>query len=173
MAEFRFTNEHSSSETGNIVEVLERPRLWIPTQHDYPDFSSWVLKTEARIAEGSTRAMIAYLGTTPAGVVIYQQHETKPETVKVRNISVSPDAQGRYIGSFLLRNTEIEAMKYDFPGCKQIMVDTKQANTRMISFLIGQGYSISEVSDLYGLEAGLDTVMVKTTPDGLSPPAGC
>lgn len=164
MAEFRFTNEHRPSEAGKVASVLARPRLWIPTKQDYPDFDTWLMKTEAQIAGNNKRAMLSYAGSQPVGAVIYQRHETLPNTISIRNISVSPDSQGRYIGSFLLRNTEIEASQHDFPECTDVIVDTKITNSHMINFLVAHGYRVDEVADLYGLNAGLDAVLVKSIP---------
>lgn len=161
MADFRFTNEHGSSELGNVVGILEQPRLWIPSTTDYPDYDEWIQKTQEQIELGSKRAMLAYFGREPVGTVVYQRHETRPGVVAIRNISVSPDAKGRYVGSFLLRNTELEAVTQDYPECNEILVDTKISNSGMISFLIGHGYQLEEVTDLYGLGAGVDAVFAK------------
>jgi ribosomal protein S18 acetylase RimI-like enzyme len=162
MADFRFTNEHQQADIGNIVGVLESPRLWIPTEHDYPKHSDWLQKAEAQLAAGTKRAMLAYAGREPIGTVIYQRHETSPKVVEVKNISISPTARGRYIGSFLLRNTEIEATSHDFPKTSEVMVDTKVTNNEMITFLIRHGYRIEKVEDLYEQGTGLDAVLVKT-----------
>lgn len=161
MAEFRFTNEHRASEAANIGGILRQPRLWIPSQRDYPDFSEWVDRTEAGVVTGNIRAMLAYTGAKPSGVIIYRKHEHDEQTVEIRNISVSPDAQGRYIGSFLLRNVEIEATQHDFPRSSQVQVDTKLANSGMIDFLADHGYGVETVTDLYGLGAGVDAVLKK------------
>lgn len=160
MAEFRITNEHSSSEVGNVIGLMERPRLWVP-ETDYPDYYEWLQKTEAQVNSGKKRAMLAYSGREPVGTVVYQQHENRPNTVEIRNISVSPDMRGRYIGSFLLRNTEVDAINEDFPECNQVMVDTKITNTDMIAFLLRHGYQLEEITDLYGLSAGQDAVFTK------------
>ena len=106
--------------------------------------------------------MLSYMGRNPVGVVIYQKHPTLPGVLEIRNISVSPDAHGRYIGSFLLRNTEIVGLQEDFPGIDTAMVDTKVTNNGMIGFLLTHGYEIHEVTDLYGDGVGLDAVLTKT-----------
>ncbi|MDB5160648.1 MAG: hypothetical protein JWO96_28 [Candidatus Saccharibacteria bacterium] len=162
MTEFRITNEHRPSDLGSIVGLLESPRLWVPTHQDYPKHNEWLQKAEAQIADDSKRAMLAYSGREPVGTVIYQRHQTRPGVVEVKNISVSPISRGRYFGSFLLRNTEIEATTQDFPNCTAVMVDTKITNTDMITFLHGQGYRLEEITDLYGQDAGLDAVLVKS-----------
>jgi ribosomal protein S18 acetylase RimI-like enzyme len=162
MAEFRFTNEHSPSEVGGVIDVLRAPRLWIPTETDYPAHSEWVEKAEAQIHTGKKRAMLAYHNRKPVGTVIYQRHELFPEIVELRNFSVIPDATGRYIGSFLLRNAEIEAFKNDFPDTLGIMADTKITNIEMIEFLERHGYRLEEIADLYNSGTAEDAVFIKS-----------
>lgn len=162
MAEFRFTNDHSSSDLGHVADVLLRPRLWIPTESDYPTHGDWVQKTEAQLAADSKRAMMAYYGPVSVGTVVYQQHKTRPEAVEIKNISVSDDMRGRYVGSFLLRNAEIEAITTDFPDCTTVVGDTKITNVDMIKFVLDHGYTVEEITDLYGLGTGLDVVFSKS-----------
>ena len=162
MADFRFTNEHSAQDVANIVDVLRGPRLWIPTDQDYPNHSVWLDKTEAQIVDGTKRAMAAYSGKLAVGSVIYQRHPEIPTVLELRNISLAPDMRGRHFGHFLLHTAEGEAARNDFPGIEEIVVDTKVTNEGMISFLLAQGYDIKEITDLYGLGAGLDVVFSKT-----------
>lgn len=162
MAEFRFTNEHRSSEVGKVIDVLRRPRLWVPTAADYPDHDQWLQRTEADIASGKKRAMISYYDGEPVAAIVYRRHPEHTNVVEIRNISVVPEARGRLIGSFALVNTELEAVQHDFPETDTLMLDTKTSNTEMIGFLERHGYGIQEVADLYGLGAGLDAVLVKS-----------
>ncbi len=162
MREFRFNNDHSATDIADIVDLLLQPRLWIATEKDYPNHGSWLDKTEDLLISGKKRAMAAYMGGDAVGAVIYQRDPNRPVSLEVRNISVSADARGRYVGGFLLRNAEIEAAQNDFPGIEEIVVDTKVSNVEMISFLESQGYRITEVADLYGMDAGLDAVMTKS-----------
>jgi len=161
MKEFRFNNEHTSAEVADIIDVLRQPRLWIPTGKDYPNHKNWLDKTEAQIASGSKKAMAAYMGKDAVGTVIYQELVGDIKTLEIKNISVSDDARGRYVRSFLLRNAEVEAIQNDFPNIEEIVVDTKLSNAQMIAFLESQDYSVKEITDLYGLGAGLDVVMSK------------
>lgn len=163
MADFRFTNEHSSGDLGNIADVLMRPRLWIPTEADYPGHGEWVQKTEAQLANEEKRAMVAYKGRTPIGTIVYQRHQIRPNTVEIKNVSVSDDARGRFVGSFLLRNVEIESVLYDFPDCDTIVGDTKLTNTEVIRFVRKHGYMLEGVADLYGTGTKLDAIFSKTT----------
>ena len=143
------------------IDVLRKPRLWIPTEKDYPSHGTWLEKVEAELQQGKKRAMIGFFGKVPVGAVIYQRHPEQYDTLEIRNISISPEVGNRYIGSFLLRNSEIEAAAQDFPGVSQSMVDTKVANRTMLSFLEGHGYALRDSADLYG-SGQLDAILVKS-----------
>lgn len=162
MTEFRFNNDHNSAEVSDIIDVLRQPRLWIPTERDYPNHASWLDKTEALITSGKKRVMAAYMGQDAIGAVVYQRSDDQPISLEIRNISVSTDARGRYVGAFLLRNTEIEAVQNDFPDIEEFVVDTKVSNIEMIAFLKSQGYTVKEIKDIYGLNTGLDVVLSKS-----------
>lgn len=166
MAEFRFTNEHRGGETGNVIDVLRRPRLWVPGS-DYPDYSDWLERVELQLGSGQKRAMVAYSHRKPIGTVLYQRHPEEPAKLEIRNISVLED-RGRLVGSFALHNTELEATR-DFPGVETAVVDTKITNTEMIQFLLNHGYQLQEITDLYQLGTGLDAVFSKPlrVPAGL------
>ncbi|MDB5170433.1 MAG: hypothetical protein JWO35_127 [Candidatus Saccharibacteria bacterium] len=161
MANFQFTNEHRMSDVGNIIGVLEKPRLWVP-ESDYPDYYYWLEKVESELGTQQKRAMLAYAGAVPVGVVLYQKHRTRHNTVEIKNISVSPDQRGRYVGSFLLKNAEVEALNSDYPECTSVVVDTKATNTGMVDFLVRHRYAPAGVTDLYGLGAGDDILFAKT-----------
>lgn len=161
MAEFRFTNEYSPSQREGVMEVLRRPRLWVP-EADYPDYRHWLSKVESQLTESEKRAMVSYFGQDAVGAIVYQRHQTRPKTVEIKNISIQPDARGRYVGSFLLRNVELEATHHDFPECNELVVDTKVSNLDMITFLMRHHYSIAGIDDLYQLGAGQDAVFTKT-----------
>jgi len=162
MIDFRFTNEHQASGISDILDVLQKPRLWVPRQ-DYPDYSQWLEKVEVELQAEEKRAMLACSGRDPVGVVVYQRHKYDPQSVELKNISVAPDVRGRYVGSFLLRNTEVEAQGFDYPDCTRVTVDTKVKNSGMIGFLIHHGYTPIGVEDMYGLGAGKDIVFTKNS----------
>ena len=146
MTEFKFTNDHSPSQIGNIIDVLRRPRLWIPTEQDYPNHDVWLDRVEAQVLAGTKRAMLAYHEGRPVGAVVYQRHTDRSDVLEIKNISVDPEAAGRYVGSFLLHNSVLEAEKVDFPGVEEVTVDTKQTNRGMIKFLLDHEYVLQEVT---------------------------
>lgn len=168
MAEFTFSTERSQAEAESTVEFLRTPRLWIPGE-DYPDFDDWLERVTVELLDDRKRAMTAHFEKELVGTIIYQQHRDDPTTLEIRNISVAPNARGRYAGSFMLRNTELEGTGHDFPECERIVVDTKMANVGMIEFLLRHGYELETVTDLYGLGTGQDAVFTKPSPDTLTP----
>jgi ribosomal protein S18 acetylase RimI-like enzyme len=160
MLDFRFSNEQTSGHTAGVMSVLEKPRLWIPTK-DYPDYFDWLGKVGEELEDQQKRAMVAYQGKEPVGSIVYQRCKTNPSVLEIKNISVNPDLRGRHIASFLLRNTEIEGSHYDFPGCTEVVVDTKLDNHDMAAFLIAQSYLPSRIRDLYGLTGVADIILAK------------
>jgi ribosomal protein S18 acetylase RimI-like enzyme len=162
MQDFRFTNEHRLGASGEIVGFLEKPRLWIPNTSDYPDHFDWLAKVGTQLEGEQKRAMVAYYAGDIVGAVVYQRHLSEPTTLEIKNISVSPTAQGRYVGSFLLRNTEIEGTQHDFPGCNRIVFDTKTTNTGIVAFGMRHGYRLAGIEDLYRLGAGEDAIFAKS-----------
>lgn len=163
MKEVRFSNEHPEREIEVVAGFLERPRLWIPTD-DYPDFHHWLEKVRDQLFDNRKRAMVAYVEGEPVGAVVYQRHPDDPTTLQIKNVSVSPDVRSRHFGSFLLRNAEAEGAGHDFPGCEQVVVDTKMGNREMVAFLLDQHYAVERIADLYGLNTGLDVVLRKDLP---------
>ena len=165
MVSLKLTNEHTSSEVRKIIDVLRLPSLRLPTEKDYPAHTKWLEKAEAQIQSGKKRAMVAYSGSNPVGVVIYQRHEGQPATLEIKNISVIPEFRGKGIGSLLLRSSETNAVNLDFPGVNHASVDTKASNIKMIRFLTGRGYEIENIVDLYGLGTGSDAILTKPLRD--------
>lgn len=165
MKDFQIGNEHTHSQIADITDLLRKPRLWIPTEKDYPDHGTWLDKSEAQLQSGNKRAMAARLGSETVGAILYQRNPLSNASLEIRNISISPNIRNRYLGAFLLRNMEIEASRHDFPGVNEITVDTKETNHEMIAFLCSQGYSISKVVDLYGQGSGLDVVLTKSVTE--------
>jgi GNAT superfamily N-acetyltransferase len=156
--DYRFTNEYPTSKIDEIVHYLAGPRLWIP-QQDYPDFSDWAQKVHTELTTTQKRALIALSGNDVVGVTIYQQHKQRPDTLEIKNLTVRPDARGRHIASFLLRNAELEGMR-DFHTTNSIC-DAKIHNHAIMYFLLKHHYTILGRHDLYGLRAGTDVVYTK------------
>ena len=157
--EFFFTNEATLHRTDEIVAYLRGPRLWIPTT-DYPDFLDWTQKVHEQLRHEEKRALVAMSGGQVVGASIYQRHREEADALEVKNITVRPDQQGRYVASFLLRNAELEGER-DFPGVRQAVVDAKAGNFAVRRFLLHHAYVPAALVDLYGLGAGADVVFRK------------
>lgn len=141
MLEFRFSNEPSAAHTDAVANRLIQPRLWIP-HGDYPGHMEWRDKALADVEAGKKRAMVAFWGSEPVGLVVYQRAPDRPAVLEIKNISVEPAVRGRHVASFLLRQTEIEGA-VDFPGVTHATGDTKMTNLGIMHFLLRQDYSLS------------------------------
>ena len=160
MPNFAIGNDLNRVEQLLVVGVLRKPRLWIPTQTDYPEHDAWLQKVESELETGKKRSWLVKVNDQPAGALVYQRHSSLPNTLEIRNISVEPEASGQLVGSFILHNTEKQA-RVDFPEVTEVMVDTKISNTEMLGFLMRHGYTLQEVTDLYSQGASLDAVLTK------------
>jgi ribosomal protein S18 acetylase RimI-like enzyme len=156
-----FTTEQTCSRADEIVSYLLGPRLWIPS-FDYPDFEEWLQKVHGQLKSEQKRAVVALSRGGVVGAVLYQRKAGEPSTVEMKNVTVRPDARGRYVASFLLRNAEVEAAT-DF-GVREAMVDAKARNLGIRAYLMHNGYRASRTEDLYGLGAGADVVYRKRLP---------
>ncbi|MBI2063915.1 MAG: GNAT family N-acetyltransferase [Candidatus Yanofskybacteria bacterium] len=156
--DFKFTNEYSMGRLDEAVSFLLGPRLWIPS-NDYPDFLDWAQKTHGELKSNAKRAIIALSWNDIVGVVIYQRHKKDKSYLEIKNLTVRPDARGRYIASFLLRNAEVEGMKEFSP--QFITCDAKAKNLEIMHFLLKHHYKIYGKHDLYGLSSGEDLVYKK------------
>lgn len=153
--EFLFTTEQTLSRADEVVDYLRGPRLWVP-RTDYPDFDAWLSRVHRQLKTESKRAVLALSLGQLVGVVLYQPHRDLKSVLEIKNISIRPDARGRHVASFLLRNAEIEG-KRDF-GCSLAVVDAKARNSAIGAFLAHGGYSSLSCRDLYSLGAGEDVL---------------
>ena len=93
------------------------------------------------------------------GVTIYQRHKKYSEALEIKNLTVRPDKRGRYIASFLLRNSEIEGAA-EFKS-QYILCDAKIKNFPIRWFLEKNKYQIVDKRDLYNKGSGEDLVYKK------------
>jgi len=156
--DFKFTNNYPVSRLDEIVSYLLGPRLWIPST-DYPDFLDWAEKVHGELKKDAKRALIALSENNVVGVTIYQRHKKYKDALEIKNLTVRPDMRGRYIASFLMRNTEIEGQR-EF-GSKYALCDAKANNYPVRLFLMKHRYKIIREEDLYELGSGKDIVYQK------------
>lgn len=148
MIDFRLTDAMNPRNAARVVDHLRQPRLWIPTEEDYADHGEWLEKVEAELVGDRRHALMATFGKIVVGAIVFRPEPHDPKTIGIRNISINPDYEGRYVGAFTLRNTEYAARE-SYPEAKRIIIDTKTTNHAMISFLESQHYLPEEIIDLY------------------------
>jgi ribosomal protein S18 acetylase RimI-like enzyme len=153
-----FTNEHGSTRTDEIVDHLRRPRLWIP-QADYPDYDTWLERVHQQLCREDKQAMVAIESTRVVAAIVYQRHKELPNVLEVKNISVKPEARGRLVASFMLRNVEVEGARG--LNASRIVIDAKKDNVGVRLFLLQHRYVPITTTDLYSLGAGQDVVFEK------------
>lgn len=157
--EFLFTTEASVTRTDEIIHFLRGPRLWIPSG-GYPDFDEWTDKVHRQLRAEEKRAIVAISRGDVVGAIVYQRDRSDPAILEVKNLTVRPDARGRYLASFLARNAEIEGAA-DFPGVTSAHCDAKAGNAGIRLFLLRSGYRIAGRADLYGKGGGEDLLFRK------------
>lgn len=148
MIDFNLTDTMNARNAARVIDHLRQPRLWIPTDEDYSHHSEWLEKTEAELISDTRHALVATFGRVVVGAIVFRPEPDDQETIGIRNISINPDYEGRYVGAFTLRNTEY-AIRESYPKAARVIVDTKTTNTDMIAFLQSQHYSPKEIVDLY------------------------
>jgi ribosomal protein S18 acetylase RimI-like enzyme len=157
---FTFTNQIPHSKLDELLEYLRGPRLYL-AQADYPDHESWLHKAYGELSSNKKRAIVASHNGRVVGATIYQRHKEKPELLELKNFTVRPDYEGRYVGSFLLRNTEIEGLR-EFKDIIGITLDSKTNNHAFKHFVTKRhGYFIAHKTDLYSQGTGEDYIFQK------------
>lgn len=157
--EFKFTNDYPVTKLEEIVSFLLGPRLWIP-KGDYPDFLDWADRTYKELEKEQKRVMLALHYSNVVGVAVYQKHKKISDALEIKNLTVRPDMRGRYIASFLMRNTEVEGRKEFHSRC--VLCDAKSRNLEVKYFLFRHKYRVIRNDDLYKLGAGEDTIYRKS-----------
>jgi hypothetical protein len=149
MVNFRLTDNMNPRNAARVIDHLRAERLWVPSTEDYGSkHGEWLERTEARLIDGTAHALLASFGRVAAGAVIFRPEPDNATIIGIRNISINPAYEGRYVGAFTLRNAECAAREA-YPETSQIIVDTKTTNHAMIAFLESQDYTPEAIIDLY------------------------
>lgn len=156
----RFIDDMNPSRSAAVIDVLRKPRLWIPTKEDYGSaHDAWLEKTEAELISGTRNALLGQSGLAAVGAIVFRPEPGNEKSIGVRNISIDPSVSGRKFGTFMLRNVECIAQE-EFPDVRRFEVDTKQTNHEMRQFLQQQGYTEVKTADLYD-SGKLDVILEK------------
>lgn len=161
---YHITTEETIKRVDEIVDYLRGPRLWIP-QTDYPNYDGWLNKIHDQLKHESKRALITVVNKLIVGVIVYQRHNSYPDTLEIKNLSISPTHQGRYLASCMLRNAELEGQR-DF-STNSVHIDAKSNNIPIKQFLVKHKYTPLFATDLYGSKTN-DVVFYKTIANLLS-----
>jgi ribosomal protein S18 acetylase RimI-like enzyme len=90
-------------------------------------------------------------------VAVFQKHKTISSFLELKNLTIAPEISRRFVASFLVRNVEIEA----HGQFTHVICDAKKDNVIIQEFLTRNKYKTVANMDLYGLNAGTDTVYLK------------
>lgn len=152
---FKFTQYGNAD---HILDFMLGDRLYIP-KTDYPDYNDWLAKVHTQLKNMSKQAIVCFSSNQLVGSILFQQHQTTPTLLELKNLTISPTVRDRFIASFLVKNAEIEG-KNIFHSVGSIC-DAKEANTAIRGFLLRLGYKILANLDLYKLHSGNDTIYFK------------
>lgn len=164
MLDFRFTDNTNSIGINTITHLLEGERLWM-TKADYPGHEAWIEKITHEIEQNKKHVIVAWSSFQPVGVVVYQKHKSLPQTLEIKNLTVLPQAKGRYVASFLLRNAEIEGSTNHYSDITHVITDTKLANQAVIAFAQAQHYKVTQIKNIdtnFTHNGELDVVLSKS-----------
>ncbi len=146
--DIRFTDSFNSSSAAKVANFLREPRLYIDTKADYGSaHTEWVERTEHDLVEGRKFGIAAIEAGRVVGSVIAKLES--PDTVGIRNISMSPEVRLRDFGRFSTVQL-LHVVQQELPEVSRVIVDTKLENHDMIDFLKKLGFSEKEIVDLYG-----------------------
>ena len=150
MINFHFTDDF---DLGSVISFLASH-----SGSAYPDFVDWLDKVSVELGM-IKRGIFCYEYTRLVGLVLFQKHKMLADFLELKNLTVLPGFNGRYVASFLLRNAEIEGEKIF--RVNNIICDAKKNDIPITNFLLFHKYDILGHQDLYGLGAGLDNVFMK------------
>ena len=121
---------------------------------DYPRYQEWVGRTEAELASGYKRAILATCDGKLAGDLVWHPHKALQGLAEWKNIRIHPEMRRRDFGRFLVRQAEVTC------GFRGAVCDVRAHDKNTIDFLVRCGYSIAAIVPLYDSDQP-DVVLVK------------
>jgi ribosomal protein S18 acetylase RimI-like enzyme len=157
MIEHHLTDEMNPQKAAKVTEVLRGPRIFIDTERDYPGLHTpWLGRNEAGLIAGKRQALLleGFQGR-PDGAIVWRPNPDNPHIADIRNVSLNPELRSLGLGHAMLGVVLKELVR---TGYDTATIDTKIYNEKMIKFLEGAGFSVTDILDLY--ESGtLDVCM--------------
>lgn len=148
--DFAFHSVQSSKEIRRTVDFLAKQDL------GYPNYDNWVQRTESELFSGYKRAGLAYSNGILVGDVVWQPHKQFPRVREMKNLRISPQARGRYLGQFLLRQVEVED-KSEFDA---LIGDARETQEDLIRMMQDMDYRVLGKIHLYD-EGRRDVILFK------------
>ncbi|MFH1307764.1 MAG: hypothetical protein ABIH72_02845 [archaeon] len=149
--DFAFRSVQTAEEVRQTVDFLARQDL------QYPHYDEWVQKAESELHSGYKRAGLAYSNGILVGDIVWQLHKELPRVREMKNLRINPQARGRYLAQFLIRQAEVE----DKRDCDAMIVDARETQHDLIELMGCMGYSILSKLNLYE-EDRRDVVLFKS-----------
>jgi len=150
MFHFHFKGLEDKKELRNLIEFLVLQDL------GYPNYESWVQKTEHELESGYKGVVLAFSGKQLVGDIVYQPHKAANCFLEIKNLRMHPQIRERKFAEFMLRQIEAENKgKYSAVIC-----DARANQKDIISFLESQKYNMYATLPLYDKHTP-DVVMIK------------
>ena len=146
---FRFVEERKD------IRELEKHLLQQPM--NYPHYEDWVSRSVEELENGYKNSILAFSEDFLVGNLMFQPHKQFSSIMEFKNMRVHEKLQGRYFGSFMVKQAEAEARK---KGYKAIVGDIRSDNFPIMNMLKILGYEELLRIPLYDQNTE-DVVMVK------------
>ena len=146
---FRFVEERKD------IRELEKHLLQQPM--NYHHYEDWVNGCVEDLESGYKNSILAFSEGLLVGNLIFQPHKQFSSIMEFKNMRVHEKLQGRYFGSFMVKQAEAEAHK---KGYGAIIGDTRSDNFPIMNMLKILGYEELLRIPLYDHNVE-DVVMVK------------
>ncbi len=160
---FIFRSLEDRSELKDLIDFISAQDL------SYPDYHSWVERTEHELDAGYKKAVMAISGRQLIGNAIYQENKRNNSFLELKNLRVHPSLRNRLFAAFMLRQVEADnSDKYS-----GVILDARSDQQEIIKFLVRQGYTEIANVPLYDPNSP-DVTMIKPlsgSMDGLIAPA--
>ena len=146
---FRFVEERK--------DIRELEKHLLQQLMNYPHYEDWVNRSIQELENGYKNSILAFSEGFLVGNLMFQPHKQFSSIMEFKNMRVHKKLQGRYFGSFMVKQAEAEARK---KGYKAIVGDTRSDNFPIMNMLKILGYEELLRVPLYDQNVE-DVVMVK------------
>ena len=148
--DYAFRSVQSTKEVRLAVDFLAKQDL------KYPNYDEWVGRVESELFSGYKKAGLAYSQGVLVGDIVWQPHKNLPRVRELKNLRISPQARGKYLAQFLLRQAEVEDRKeFDV-----LIADARESQTDLINMMADMDYQVLGKINLYE-EGRKDVILFK------------